>query len=60
MGETEQIGLEALAEIRQVKTMADYSVNVVLNLPEQFKPAAKKFMDWQGKMIRIVAVLEDK
>jgi hypothetical protein len=58
MAEDKQIGLEAIAEIRQVKTMADYSVNVVLNLPEPFKPAAKMFMDWQGKMIRIVAVLE--
>lgn len=60
MGETEQIAVEAIAEIRQVKTMADYSINVVLNFPEPFKPAAKKFIDWQGKMIHIVAVLEDK
>lgn len=59
MTEDEQIAIEASAEIRQVKTMADFSVNVVLNFPEPFKPAAKKFMDWQGKMIRIVAVVED-
>lgn len=59
MTETEQFAVEASAEIRQVKTMADFSVNVVLNFPEPFKPAAKKFIDWQGKMVRIVAVLED-
>jgi hypothetical protein len=58
MAEDNQIAVEASAEVRQVKTMADFSVNVVINLPEPFKPAAKKFMDWQGKMIRIVAVLE--
>ncbi len=58
MTEDNQIALEASAEVRQVKTMADFSVNVVLNFPESFKPAAKKFLDWHGKMIRIVAVLE--
>jgi len=55
----EQIAIEASAEVRQVKTMADFSVNVVLNLPESCKEQAKRFIDWQGKMIRIVAVQED-
>lgn len=59
MKTTDQIAVEASAEVRQVKTMADFSVNVVLNFPESFKPAVKKFIDWQGKMVRVVAVLED-
>ncbi len=59
MKKTDQIAVEASAEVRQVKTMADFSVNVVLNFPESFKPAVKKFIDWQGKMVRVVAVLED-
>lgn len=59
MAEKEQIAIEASAEVRQVKTMADFSVSVVLNFPEPFKPQAKRFIDWQGKMVRIVAVVED-
>ena len=56
---TEQIAIEASAEVRQVKTMADYTVSVTLNFPEPFREQAKKFIDWQGKMIRIVAVIDE-
>lgn len=59
MADIEQIAIEASAEVRQVKTMSDYSVSVTINFPESFKPVIKKFIDWQGKMIRIIAVLED-
>lgn len=55
----EVIAVEASAEVRQVKTMADRSINITLNLPEPFKEQAKLFVDWQGLMIRIVAVLEE-
>jgi len=40
--------------------MADFTLNVTINLPESCKEQAKKFIDWQGKMIRIVVVLEDE
>lgn len=56
---TKQIAIEAVAEVRQVRTMSDYTVTVSLNLPETCKEQAKKFIDWQGKQIRIVAVLEE-
>jgi hypothetical protein len=56
---TKQIAIEAVAEVRQVKTMADYTVTVSLNLPETCKEQAKKFIDWQGKLVRIVVVLEE-
>jgi len=56
---TEQIAIEASAEVRQIKTMADFTVTVSLNFPEQFREQAKKFIDWQGKMVRIVAVVEE-
>ena len=59
MAEKEQIAIEASAEVRQVKTMADFSVSVILNFPEPYKQQAKKFIDWQGKMVRIVAVCEE-
>ena len=51
--------IELVAEVRQVKTMSDYSVNVVLNLPEFCKEQSKKFIDWQGKTVKIVAILDD-
>ena len=50
---------EAIVEVRQIKTMADYSVNVVLNFPEQYKSQAKCFMDWQGKLVHVVAMVEE-
>lgn len=55
----EVVAIEAKAEVRQVKTMADYSVSVVLNFPEQYKAQVKQFIDWQGKMVRLVAVAEE-
>lgn len=57
---TDTLAIEAVAEVRQVKTMADFTLNVTINLPESCKEQAKKFIDWQGKMIRIVVVLEDE
>lgn len=51
--------VEAIAEVRQVKTMADRSINVTLNIPEPYKQQAKLLIDWQGFMVRLVAVLED-
>jgi hypothetical protein len=51
--------IEAVAEVRQVKTMSDFTVTVSLNLPETCKEQAKKFIDWQGKQVRIVVVLDE-
>ena len=59
MAELNPIAIEAVAEVRQVKTMADFTLNVTLNIPENCKEQAKKLIDWQGKMIRIIAVQED-
>lgn len=58
MGDVKAV--EAVAEVRQVKTMVDHSINITINLPEQCKEQAKKFLDWQGEMIRLVAVLDEK
>lgn len=56
----EQVAIEFTAEVRSLKTMADYSANLTLNVPEYFKPAVMEtFSKWQGKMIRVVAVMED-
>ena len=59
MSSKKPIAIEAIAEVRQVKTMADFTVNVTLNLPEQCKEQSKMFIDWQGKLIKLVAVQID-
>lgn len=50
--------VEFVAEIRQVKTMADHTVNVTLNLPEYCIEQAAWFMQHQGEMVRIVSGVE--
>lgn len=44
--------VEIRAEVRQVKTMADGTINLTLNLPEDCKEQAKKFLDWLGQEVR--------
>jgi hypothetical protein len=46
--------VEVRAEIRQIKTMADGSVNIVLNLPEDCKPQVKVMLDWLGLEVKAV------
>jgi len=60
MTEEEQIAIEFPAEVRGLKTMADLTANLTLNIPEPYKAAVmEKFSKWQGLMVRIVAVQED-
>lgn len=54
------VAIEAEAEIRQVKTMADHSLNVILNFPEPYKEQAKKLIDWLGEMVRLAVVKVDR
>lgn len=42
------------AEIRQVKTMADHTVNVTLNLPEYCAGQAAEIMLHVGDMVKLV------
>jgi hypothetical protein len=46
--------VEIRAELRQIKTMADGSVNVVINLPEDCKEQVKVMLDWLGLEVRAV------
>ena len=48
--------VEFAAEVRQIKTMADGTVNLVLNLPEYHMEQVKVLLDWIGTEINIVAV----
>ena len=46
--------VEIRAELRQIKTMADGTVNIVLNLPEDCKEQVKVMLDWLGYELRAV------
>lgn len=50
--------VEARAEVRQIKTMADGTINLTLNLPEDCKEQAKQLLDWLGLEVRIVLAHE--
>ena len=58
MSEVKAVEFEA--EIRQVKTMADKSVNLVVNLPEYCQPQAAEFMKHIGEMAAVVVAFGDK
>lgn len=46
--------VEVRAEVRQIKTMADGTVNVILNMPEDCKEQIKVLLDWLGFEVRAV------
>lgn len=46
--------VEVRAEVRQIKTMVDGTVNITFNVPETCIEQAKKIMDWLGLEVRIV------
>ena len=48
--------VEVRAELRQIKTMADGSINLTLNLPEDCKEQVKVLLDWLGLEIGAVMV----
>ena len=45
-------------ELRQVKTMADHSVNLTLNLPEYHSGAAAELIRYIGQMAQAVLVVD--
>lgn len=56
-----KVAIEFEAELRQIKTMADGTANVTLNLPEYSMPQAQEMMGWLLGRVRVVAILvEDK
>ncbi len=48
------IAVEFDAEARQVKTMADGTINVILNVPEYCIEQVKVILGWRGSQVRIV------
>ena len=51
--------VEIRAELRQIRTMVDGSINVILNLPEDCKEQVKVLLDWLGLEIGAVIVAPD-
>ena len=48
------------AEVRQVKSMVDGSVNVTFNLPEYHVSEAQQLMAMIGDMVRCDVIADDK
>ena len=46
--------VEIRAEVRQIKTMADGTVNIVMNLPEDCREQVKVMLDWLGYEVKAV------
>lgn len=51
--------VEIRAELRQVKTMVDHTVNVTLNLPEDCIEQVKVLLDWLGLEVGVVIANTD-
>jgi hypothetical protein len=46
------------AQVRQVKTMADHSVNVTLNIPEYCNPQAAWFLNKIDELVKVLVEME--
>ena len=51
--------VEFEAELRQVKSMADHTWNVVLNVPEYCLPQVQEMMGWLASQVKVVVVNPD-
>jgi hypothetical protein len=51
--------VEVRAEVRQIKTMADHTVNLILNIPEDCLEQVKVLLGWQGYEVRAVIAKPD-
>jgi hypothetical protein len=50
----EPVAVEFEAEMRQVKSMADNTYNIVLNVPEYCLPQVQTMMGWLKSLVTIV------
>ena len=51
--------VELEAEVWQVKSMADGSVNLVLRLPEYCMQQAGQLLQWHHELVRVIVALTD-
>ena len=59
-GDLEPVAVEFEAEMRQVKSMADGTYNIVLNVPEYCLPQVQTMMGWLKSLIRVIIAESDK
>ena len=57
---TKPVAVEFEAEMRQVKSMADGTYNVVLNVPEYCLPQVQAMMGWLKSLVRVVMAREQE
>jgi hypothetical protein len=55
-GVMEPVAVEFEAEMRQVKSMADGTYNIVLNVPEYCLPQVQTMMGWLKELVQVVMV----
>jgi len=48
--------VEFEAELRQIKSMADHTYNVTINVPEYCLPMVQTMMAWLGGLVNVVVV----
>ena len=60
VGLAKAVAVEFEAEMRQVKSMADGTYNVVLNVPEYCLPQVQTMMGWLKSLVRVVMANEEK
>ncbi len=55
---TKPVAVEFEAEMRQVKSMADGTYNIVLNVPEYCLPQVQTMMGWLKSLVKVVMAEE--
>ena len=56
VGLAKAVAVEFEAEMRQVKSMADGTYNIVLNVPEYCLPQVQTMMGWLKDLVQVVMV----
>jgi hypothetical protein len=53
------VAIEFEAEMRQIRSMADGTYNIVLNVPEYCLPQVQTMVGWLKGLVKIVMVNQD-
>lgn len=54
------VGVEFEAELRQIKSMADGTYNIVINVPEYCLEQVKVMLGWLNSLVDIVIAEKEK
>lgn len=52
--------VEIEAEVRQIKSMADHTYNITLNVPEYCVEQVKVMLDWLQSQVKVVIEKEPR